>query len=262
MRVRVRFSKFGSMKFLGHLDVMRYFQKALRRTGLKVSFTEGYSPHPIMSFAQPLALTVTSDGEYFDMEFREEYPTEEILEKMQAAMSSEFAVTKITRRDDYVENTKKMTCMSLIAKAAYYIEAKPESGVTAEVIKKFAQTEQFTVSKKTKTSEKEINLMEGVAETAYYEAGELVRKVRSGASLLDDELFRLGMVHADPNSENASLFCVLDAGSTENISVTLVCEALSTIAGVPYSAFSYRIHRMELFGNAEGEVLPLWRIRL
>lgn len=53
------------MKFIGHLDVMRYFQKALRRAGMDVAFSEGFSPHMIMSFAAPLGVGITSSGEYF-----------------------------------------------------------------------------------------------------------------------------------------------------------------------------------------------------
>lgn len=59
------------MRFIGHLDVMRYFQKAIRRAEIPIAFTTGYSPHMIMSFAQPLGVGVTSDGEYFDIEITE-----------------------------------------------------------------------------------------------------------------------------------------------------------------------------------------------
>ena len=41
MRVRVKFSKYGVMKFIGHLDVMRYFQKAMRRAGIDIAYSEG-----------------------------------------------------------------------------------------------------------------------------------------------------------------------------------------------------------------------------
>ena len=59
------------MRFIGHLDVMRYFKKAIRRAEIPIAFTTGYSPHMIMSFAQPLGIGLTSDGEYFDIEFTE-----------------------------------------------------------------------------------------------------------------------------------------------------------------------------------------------
>ena len=56
MNIRVRFRKYGVLKFIGHLDVMRYFQKAIRRADIDICYSEGYSPHMIMSFASPLSL--------------------------------------------------------------------------------------------------------------------------------------------------------------------------------------------------------------
>ena len=66
MKIRVKFSKHGAMKFIGHLDIMRYFQKAIRRAEIPIVFTEGFSPHMVMSFANPLGVGLTSDGEYLD----------------------------------------------------------------------------------------------------------------------------------------------------------------------------------------------------
>ena len=63
LKVRIKFRKYGVMRFIGHLDVMRYFQKALRRAELPVAFSGGYSPHMIMSFAAPLGVGTESLGE-------------------------------------------------------------------------------------------------------------------------------------------------------------------------------------------------------
>ena len=60
MKVRIKFSKEGPVKFVGHLDTMRYFQKAIRRANLPVAFSGGYSPHMIMSFAAPLGVGTES----------------------------------------------------------------------------------------------------------------------------------------------------------------------------------------------------------
>ena len=56
MKLRIKFSKHGSMKFIGHLDIMRYFQKAIRRSEIDVAYSEGFSPHQKMSFAAPLGV--------------------------------------------------------------------------------------------------------------------------------------------------------------------------------------------------------------
>ena len=56
MKTRIKFSKCGSMRFVGHLDVMRYFQKAFRRAQIPVSYSQGFSPHQLMSFSSPLGI--------------------------------------------------------------------------------------------------------------------------------------------------------------------------------------------------------------
>ena len=68
MKLRVKFSKTGHMKFIGHLDLMRFFQKAIRRSKIDIKYSEGFSPHQIMSFAAPLGLGIESFGEYMDIE--------------------------------------------------------------------------------------------------------------------------------------------------------------------------------------------------
>ncbi len=51
MKIRIKFAKEGTMKFIGHLDIMRYFQKVMRRADVDIRYSEGFSPHQIMSFA-------------------------------------------------------------------------------------------------------------------------------------------------------------------------------------------------------------------
>lgn len=70
------------MKFIGHLDIMRYFQKAIRRAEIPIAFTSGYSPHMIMSFANPLGVGLTSDGEYFDIELTESIASKEAVRRL------------------------------------------------------------------------------------------------------------------------------------------------------------------------------------
>ena len=79
MEIRIKFAKYDTMKFISHLEVMRYFQKAVRRSGLDVAYTEGFNPHQIMSFAAPLGVGITSDGEYFDIEVHSTKSSKEMI---------------------------------------------------------------------------------------------------------------------------------------------------------------------------------------
>jgi radical SAM-linked protein len=65
---RVRFTKTGKMRFLSHHDLMRLFERALRRTGLPLRMTEGYNPHPVIAFPTALGLGIESLDEVLEFE--------------------------------------------------------------------------------------------------------------------------------------------------------------------------------------------------
>ena len=157
MKVRIKFSKEGPVKFVGHLDTMRYFQKAIRRANLPVAFSGGFSPHMIMSFAAPLGVGTESLGEYFDLELAETVPTSEITRRLDAVMVEGVHVLS-TRQ---VEDGKAGKAMSLVAAADYYVEFRP--GKEPEIswkdkISDFLAQPEIKVMKKTKRSEKEIDI--------------------------------------------------------------------------------------------------------
>ena len=66
-RLRIRFSRGEELKFISHLDIMRLWQRTLHRAGIPLAYTEGFSPHPRISLAAPLAVGVTSQGELMDI---------------------------------------------------------------------------------------------------------------------------------------------------------------------------------------------------
>jgi radical SAM-linked protein len=66
-RIRIRFSRGEKLKFISHLDIMRLWQRALHRAGIPLAYTEGFSPHPRISLAAPLAVGVTSQSELMDV---------------------------------------------------------------------------------------------------------------------------------------------------------------------------------------------------
>ena len=100
MKVRLKWTKTGVLKFIGHLDVQRYFQKALMRAELPVSFSKGMSPHQIMSFAAPLGLGMTSEGEYADISFDWSYSSEEMLKRINAVMNEGISVLEFKEIDE------------------------------------------------------------------------------------------------------------------------------------------------------------------
>ena len=157
MKVRIKFTKTGAMKFVGHLDTMRYFQKAIRRAELPVAFSGGYSPHMIMSFAAPLGVGTTSMGEYFDMELTEKVPTAEIEDRLNAVMVEGITISSARQ----VEDGKASTAMALVAAADYFVAFRPGKepcGNWQEKLADFLAQKEITVTKKTKRSEKTVDI--------------------------------------------------------------------------------------------------------
>lgn len=154
MKVRIKFTKEGAMKFVGHLDTMRYFQKALRRAELPVAFSGGFSPHMIMSFAAPLGVGTTSLGEYFDLELTETVPTAVIEDRLNGVMVEGIRIVSAR----VVEDGK---AMALVAAADYLVTFRPGKEPETswkEKVDIFYALPSIPVTKKTKRSEKEVDI--------------------------------------------------------------------------------------------------------
>ncbi len=121
MKARIKFKKYGALRFIGHLDVMRFFQKAIREANIPIAYTGGYSPHMIMSFAQPLGVGVTSDGEYLDIELTESISSAEAVSRLNAVMVEGIEVLSFRQ----IAEEKKMTGMAIVAAADYLLDLVP-----------------------------------------------------------------------------------------------------------------------------------------
>ena len=121
MNIRVRFSKYGFLKFIGHLDVMRYFQKAIRRADIDILYSEGYSPHQIMSFASPLGLGITSEGEYMDIAVGQTDSSVESIRRLNAQMAEGIEILSYRQLPE-----KSTNAMASVAAADYVVDFREE----------------------------------------------------------------------------------------------------------------------------------------
>lgn len=79
MKKQLVFYKGGILKFVGHLDLMRTLQRALRRAGIPLAYSQGFNPHPLMSFASPLALGCVGEKEVMELKLEKEMGDEDLL---------------------------------------------------------------------------------------------------------------------------------------------------------------------------------------
>ena len=248
MKVRIGFAKFDRMRFLGHLDVMRFFQHAIARAGLPVAYSAGFHPHMILSFAQPLALSVSSDGEYFDVELTEDLEAQEIKERLQGAMCDGFAITDAYVLPPQEPNTKKQTGMSLIAGALYLLEeTESYQGQLLAAATALAAAQKAVVTKPTKNGTRDVDVRSGIHALGIVSEDGTIRW------LCDDDVFA---VPAKSSGETLAVLFAVDAGSENNISAELLSDALSVSGGIPEGRM-FSSHRMELYGLKDGHMESL-----
>ena len=120
-KVRLKFSKNGPIRFIGHLDVMRYFQKVNRRAEIDIKYSEGYSPHQVLSFSLPLSVGATSDGEYLDMSLNSLDSMQNLIARMNEVMHEGIVITD---GKELPEITPK--AMTIVTAAEYLVSFRPE----------------------------------------------------------------------------------------------------------------------------------------
>ena len=173
MKARIKFRKYGALRFIGHLDVMRFFQKVMRRAEIPIAFTGGYSPHMIMSFASPLGIGLTSDGEYFDIELTESIASKEAVRRLNEQMVDGMEIVSFVQIPDDKKNKgmsiisfrkipddKKQTGMTILAGADYLVSVRKGALPSdwKEQFSKFMSQPEIQVIKQTKRSERMVDI--------------------------------------------------------------------------------------------------------
>ena len=217
MKLRVKFSKHGVVKFVGHLDMMRFFQKAFRRAGIDMVYTGGFSPHQVMSFAAPLGVGYCSNGEYLDIEVNSHNGKVDMIEKLNQQMVNGIRIENIVALNEKAQNA-----MASVAAASYTIEWKEGYAIPENLIsqcRSFYDQEQIIVEKKTKKNTLTINLKPGIFEL---------------------------------EATDSSVYMLVDASSSGNIKPTALMEALYDFMGLSFDAMSVQITREETYTKVNG----------
>lgn len=220
MRALIRFGKQPRLRFISHLDLQRFFQRAVNRTGLPIAYTQGFNPHPVMSFSSALALGWTSEYEVIDIKLSAPMGRKRTEDAVRAALPEDLPVLEARMVDD-----RHPAPMALVRMSDYVVRLEGE-GVSAIVAQIPAFLERETVS--------------------------AVKKTKSGEKEIDARPLVLSMQPLDANSFKARLML------TENQSIKpeLLVGLLSDMAEV--EAPQVRVHRLALLGlDAEGNPTPL-----
>ena len=212
MRVRIKFSKHGVVKFIGHLDIMRYFQKAIRRAGIDVTYSSGFSPHQIMSFAAPLGVGHYSNGEYLDIEVNSHSGRRDMIDRLNQSMVPGIVIENIVALGEKAGNA-----MASVAAAGYTLEWKEGYEVPSDLedaVSGFYAQDSIMVTKQTKKSTLELDLKPGIYEM---------------------------------KAAKDSIYILVDASSSGNIKPTLLLEAFYSFVGKEFDPLAIQITREETY---------------
>lgn len=219
-KLRLKFSKNGPIKFIGHLDVMRYFQKANRRADIDVKYSEGFSPHQVISFAQPLSVGATSDGEYMDMTVNSMVSPEDVMNRLNAVMNEGIKITAVTELSEGQE--KAMTASYA---ARYLLKIRPSLAPDFDWLsefEKYLENDKLPTVKKTKSGEKEIDMKHMIFE----------KKI---------------------DHENNAVELLLAMNSTETLKPALLFETFFKIKGLELDKGALDIHRIDIYTSGSDD---------
>ena len=168
------------MKFIGHLDMVRYFQKVMRRANVDICYSEGFSPHQKMSFAAPLSVGVISKGEYFDIEVNSSLSSKEMIKNINA---QNVEGVKVVSYKELPEGAKN--AMSIVAGADYFVYTDL---FTEEQVNDFYAQDEINILKKTKKSEKIVDIKPMIHEMKFNEDGIFMKVSQGSAANLKPDL--------------------------------------------------------------------------
>lgn len=249
MRVRIKFAKKESVQYLGHLDILRFFQRCFNRADVRMEYSEGFNPHQRMSFAQPLGVGIVSSGEYLDAEIADGQDLKKICERLNEVCGEGFEVLSVRA---VKEGAKKV--MAAVRYASYRVEVsglisntektesefaslrKDPEDVLRKAIEKLLVKDRITVIKRTKSGEREVDIR--------------------------PQMMELSLEKKDQKSELknacAQADCVVcmtvTAASDNNLKAETLMQQIFSESEIAYDREKIKIQRVDLFAD---DMIPL-----
>ena len=119
-KIICKYKKTGNLKYISHLDVLRFIQRAVKRAGINAKYSEGFNPHMKTSFGFPLSLGTESVGEYFEIELNESILPQEFTERMNGVLPNEMQIIK----SEYTDESQSLMARCVYAQYIIGIESE------------------------------------------------------------------------------------------------------------------------------------------
>ncbi|MEA5471069.1 TIGR03960 family B12-binding radical SAM protein [Spirulina sp. 06S082] len=187
-RFRVHFGKVGELRLLSHLDLVRLFDRILRRAALPISFTGGFHPGPRISIASALSLGMTSSGEIVDFELTKAIDLEEFRTKLMEKFPKELPIYAVEEID-----LKALSANRALEKAEYLLDVSADASREdwQNWIAAIAQSKEILFQKTTKSGKiREVNLRDRLFSLTLENSSEAMQIRYIGSYLNDGTILR------------------------------------------------------------------------
>jgi radical SAM-linked protein len=233
-KILIKYTKVDRMKFISHLELIRVIERALRRADIPLRFSQGFNPHPKISFASPLSVGVSSEGEYMTVEVNEKIDLGRFKDRLNSELPEGIKFIKCK----YIDSKSK-SLMSLVEYGTYIVKCNTKREYKKNEIEKiltnFLNRNEILFKKRGKRNKvKIIN----------------IKKLIKNMSVLSvekkDIIFRI----------------TLSTGSRGNLKPDIVIEKLAENTELAIDLQKIRVHRLEtfFFENKKG-LVPLEKIK-
>ena len=216
-RYAIKFSKDGYIKYTSHLDLLRMFKRAFKKTGLMLKYSQGYNPHAKMGFAQPLSLGYSGKSELIEFETVMPHTTGEIMEKMRKEMPEGIELISCF---ELPENIKSLAADADAAEYKIWIPTSLSEDVLKKEMDRYLNMTEIVALKRQKKTKK----MEPV------NIRPMIRSL---------EINKVG--------DFAMIKALLDCGSRSNCSPELVISSFCSHCGIETPRYDMEVERTNIF---------------
>ena len=262
--LRVRFIRGEEVKYISHLDMMKVFERAIRRAKLPIAYSQGFNPHPAMVFGLPLSVGVTSESEYADFEITCEMDPQEFSQKLNQNLPEGIRISASNKKQT------KANIMASIVSADYEIlvatAEKQEHGYIKSVLDSIMSKSEVLIEKESKKGRKEVDIRPMIFElnTRFLKEIDCENNFDLGKDLQYIEnpfltnyikkYFDVGTGFSSYNVKDIfSISLKISAGSKANLKPELLISALNLLSDLQLKLV--KVHRTGLYIEKEMRIL-------
>jgi len=196
------------MKYIGHLDLLKIFQAAIRRAKIPIAYSKGFNPHERISFALPLPVGMESVCELCEIIVDNSY-AKDMINALNAQLPQGLEITAV------YEPLPGSPRIAALVFAAYYSLGFPNMDNCGKYVSEILSTDELNVVKKSKSSEREVNIRKDIISLEYKE----------------------------------TLLMRLSAGSAGHLSPLLIADILFNKMRIAVEPYQTRVTRLEIYKN-------------